>query len=44
VSLTNRHGYFDVAQRFPGSGTVRLAWAYPHGSTIYSRLVTITLQ
>ncbi|MGA2925456.1 MAG: hypothetical protein ABSG43_05580 [Solirubrobacteraceae bacterium] len=44
VSLTNRHGYFDVAQRFPGSGTVRLAWTYPHGSTIYSRLVNITLQ
>ena len=43
VALTNPHGYFDVAQQFPGSGTVRLAWAYPNnGETIYSRLVNIT--
>ncbi len=44
VSLTSPHGYFDVAQTFPASGTVRLAWAYPSGQRIYSRLVNITLQ
>ena len=28
---------------FPGSGTVRLAWTYPHGATIYSRAVAIEI-
>ena len=44
VPLTDPRGYFDIAQQFPGSGTVRLAWAYPNGQTIYSRLVNITLH
>jgi len=44
VTLTSPHGYFDVAQKFPTSGTVRLAWTYPSGQTIYSRLVNITLH
>ncbi len=44
VALTSPHGYFDVAQTFPASGTVRLAWAYPSGQAIYSRLVDITLH
>ena len=44
VAVTDPHGYFDVQVPFDGSGTVRLAWTYPHGATIYSRLVTITLR
>ena len=28
---------------FPHSGTVRLAWTYPHGATIYSRAVAIEI-
>lgn len=44
VALTSPYGYFDVALRFPGSGTVRLAWAYQSGQKIYSRLVDITFH
>jgi hypothetical protein len=29
VRITNPRGYFDLRMKFPGSGTVRLAWAYP---------------
>ncbi len=44
VVLTDRYGYFDVLQKFAGSGTVRLAWSYPHGPQIFSRTVVITLR
>jgi hypothetical protein len=44
VPVTDRFGYFDVRARFPGSGTVRLAWSYPHGPRIFSRSVSITLH
>ena len=43
VEITNPEGYFDVHVAFPGSGTVRLAWTYPHGATIYSRAVAIEI-
>jgi hypothetical protein len=43
ATISNVHGYFDVRVRFPSSGTVRLAWSYPHGPTIYSRSVAISL-
>jgi hypothetical protein len=43
ATIHNVHGYFDVRVRFPSSGTVRLAWSYPHGPTIYSRLVAISV-
>jgi len=43
VTITNPHGYFDTGVQFPSSGTVRLAWSYPHGPTVYSRVVTITI-
>jgi hypothetical protein len=43
VTITNPHGYFDTRVRFSSSGTVRLAWSYPHGSTVYSRSVAITV-
>ena len=43
VTITNVHGYFDVNLRFPSSGTVRLAWSYPHGPTIFSRSVQISI-
>jgi hypothetical protein len=43
VRLTNRHGYFEVSQRFSGSGEVRLAWDPPHGSTAFSRTAQITV-
>ena len=41
VKITNPEGYFDVHVAFPGRGTVRLAWTYPHGATVYSRAVAI---
>ena len=44
VTITNVHGYFDVHVRFPSSGSVRLSWSYPHGPTIYSRLVQVSLR
>jgi hypothetical protein len=44
--------YFDLRLRFPGSGTIRLAYTYPAadpllgpaGATVYSRSVAITLR
>jgi hypothetical protein len=44
VPITDRYGYFVVHQRFSGSGQVRLAWTYPHGPTVFSRTVDITLR
>jgi hypothetical protein len=40
--VRNPDGYFDTAVKFPSGGRVRLAWAYPGGMTIHSRLVAIT--
>jgi hypothetical protein len=44
LTITNPHGYFDLHMSFPSSGTVRLAWTYPHGPTIHSRPVTVTVS
>ncbi len=44
VELTDPYGYFDVAQRFPGSGSVRLRWSYPNGATIFSRTAQISIR
>src|SRR5205807_6513038 len=44
VTVDGRYGYFDVRQRFPGSGTVRLKWTYPNGQAIFSRSVRLTLR
>ena len=44
VPITNRHGYFELRQTFPGSGEVRLAWAPPGGPEQFSRTVDITLS
>ena len=41
LALTNPEGYFDVHVAFPHSGTVRLAWTYPNGPTIFSRPVAV---
>ena len=43
VEINNPGGYVDVRMTFPGSGSVRLAWTYPHGTTIYSRAVTVDI-
>ena len=56
VTISNANNcYFDVRMKFPGSGTVRLAYTYPNdpllmfppavsGSTVYSRSVAITVR
>ncbi len=44
VPITDRYGYFDVFHVFPGSGTVRLSWSYPHGPEIFSRTVAISVR
>jgi hypothetical protein len=43
LPLTNPYGYFDVPLTFSGSGSVRLTWSYPHGPTITSRTVAVTV-
>lgn len=43
VSTRSRYGYFDVRVIFPGSGTVRVRWAPPHGPAIVSRTSPITI-
>ncbi len=44
VAITGRYGYFDVLQKFPGSGNVRLSWSYPDGERIFSRTVVIAVR
>jgi hypothetical protein len=44
VTLTDAYGYFDLYQRFSGSGAVRLRWSYPDGATIFSRTARITIR
>jgi hypothetical protein len=44
VPITDRYGYFEVPEKFPGSGNVRLAWSYPHGPQVFSRTVVVTLR
>ncbi len=41
VSITDPHGYFDVRVRAGRTGALRLAWTYPHGPTIHSRIVLL---
>jgi hypothetical protein len=44
VPITDPYGYFDTFADFPSSGFVRIAWSYPHGETIHSRTVQITIR
>jgi hypothetical protein len=45
LTITDKHGYIDLKMTFPSSGTLRLAWTYPHrGPTIYSRPVSLTIS
>jgi hypothetical protein len=44
VPLSGPHGYFEVRQVFPASGSVRLRWRYPSGPTVFSRTADITLH
>jgi hypothetical protein len=30
ATITSPRGYFDLRMSFPASGSVRLAWTYPH--------------
>jgi hypothetical protein len=43
VQLPKAYCYFDVRTTFPGSGSVRLSWSYPHGPVINSRIVAVTV-
>ena len=43
VVLSGSDCYFDVKVRFSSGGSVRVAWSYPRGPTIYSRLVVIAV-
>ena len=42
VDVTNPKGYFDVNVAFAHSGSVRLAWHYPGGPTVFSRDIAVT--
>jgi hypothetical protein len=44
VPLSDPHGYFEIHQVFPSSGSVRLRWTYPNGQTVFSRTVDVTLH
>ena len=44
VPLTDPHGYFDVRMPFTSSGSVRLAWSYPSGTLVYSRVQRVTVK
>jgi hypothetical protein len=44
VVIDDAYGYFDTNVTFPGSGTVRLAWTYPHGPTVFSRSVAVKIR
>ena len=44
VPLSGPHGYFEIRQVFPASGSVRLRWTYPNGPTVFSRTSDITLH
>ena len=44
VTLTDPYGYFDTPVAFPSGGQVRITWSYPHGATIHSRTVSITIR
>ena len=44
VRLPDPSCYFDVKVKFASSGTVRLAWSYPHGAVIHSRAVPVTIR
>jgi hypothetical protein len=44
ATVTSQDCYFDLRVRFPSSGFVRLTWSYPHGATIHSRAVAVTLS
>jgi hypothetical protein len=41
VPITDPHGYFDTRVRAARAGYLRLAWTYPHGPTIHSRVATV---
>jgi hypothetical protein len=43
VPVQDANGYFDTQVKFGSSGQVRLTWTYPHGPTIHSRPVTISI-
>ncbi len=34
VTITSSRGYFDLRMSFPASGSVRLAWSYPHSDLL----------
>jgi hypothetical protein len=44
VAVKNPRGYFETSPVFTESGTVRLAWTSPGGTTIHSRNVTVTVH
>ncbi len=43
VSTRTRYGYFDVDERFPASGSVRIRWTPSHGPAMESRVAPITV-
>jgi hypothetical protein len=44
VPLTDPRGYFDVRMKLSASGSLRLAWSDPSGTTLYSRVQRVTVK
>ena len=44
LTVHNVRGYFQTRVKLGTSGALRLAWAYPHGRTVYSRTVNVFVR
>jgi hypothetical protein len=51
IPISSPHGYYDVREAFPSSGTLVAEWAYPEdsllassGQTVFSRSVKVTVK
>lgn len=44
LTVRNSRGYFQTRVKLRTSGALRLAWTYPHGSTVYSRTVNVSVR
>ena len=44
VRIGNPRGYFETWVRLRHSGSLRLAWSYPGGGTVYSRTAAVSVR
>lgn len=44
IAITDPQGYFQTRIVFPASGAVQVAWSYPGGPTVTSRITPVTIR